>query len=888
WPDGDEIREVGATPETTAKNPSWRHVNWVLRSKGNTQYMGQQAEKRTCCGVILCSACKATVRPQTQKAQWEKQLRQPCPNPNCTLRQLVFVSCDVFVLLARFQRDGKTILHWKHCGTHSHPRPPGGLLSKDQQDAVLAQVARRPDASADALATGSIVPGSVPLGEVHPTLNNPRVARYHVQKAQERLGLSSNKKVVGFSMFEAVEKLEQDVGESFVVASGLVRPSFCCIQTAFMRLVLDEAINDWLQSPLDGPLASRHGFITDGDHTYFNKGILLATCVFNSRCLRWVPILHTWLLKQDTLHHQVHFKQLNASVVAAAGERFDPKMLTGVFDFSQAQRNAHAEEFAATRLHLMPGSALLAPLAKEAQLDMFRTEAMEYQKGCQVHFKTSANRVLKDLSLVPSEFAPLFNSAVETMLSMDTDLDTFNETITELRQSFPRLSGWIDWWIRDSVAPMIFPSRRIMSETLALQVPNTSNPIESQHSLLHHGSGRNHDALTGIHQLWLHVDKLRRQYEAVRGGHAPPNTRLGSDRPLRKSVVYENDGRAPDTRTALAAEDSPDILRRPMSPTSLALQWVTITHDQLFDESTGLRPYISYRFVDNSCYIDSAQELLFRAFSLWSPDSRRILIQQTLPRFSPLWSFFWNYELRIHPCIEHAQTILRTSQLAAQHAISNEWKLYSHGDNGSSSNWIGHSANTISADLATQRHFGVHYSIVGRCQFGHYTTTLISPPIIFLRLWERDIESCRLSLKLPAKAHVDIGDVLAHLTPRQPRHAAGADHNTGTKLTDLPAGLCTHPRCSEPSPLVAVQTQWPSILFIIPETASDDSDTFSARTEPPLRHALEFSIGSKSTLDNVSYQLVGRQLEHRDQAHLVAEVLLSGRTYMYDNLLNSG
>lgn len=194
----------------------------------------------------------------------------------------------------------------------------------------MAQVARRPGASADALSTGTTIPGSVPLGKIADTLNNPRVARYRVNQAQEKLGLTTNKKISGFSIFDAIEKLEAEVGETLVVASAMIRPAFCCIQTDFMRLVLSESVHSWLQSTSDGPLATRHGLITDGDHTFFNKGVLLATCVFNDRCLRWIPVLYTWILKQDTLHHQLHFRQLNTCIVKAAGGNFDPKMLTGV------------------------------------------------------------------------------------------------------------------------------------------------------------------------------------------------------------------------------------------------------------------------------------------------------------------------------------------------------------------------------------------------------------------------------------------------------------------------------------------------------------------------------------------------------------------------------
>lgn len=191
--------------------------------------------------------------------------------------------------------------------------------------------------------------------------------------------------------------------------------------------------------------------------------------------------------------------------------------LIKVFDFSQAQRNAHAEEFAITCLGLISGVSKLAPAAYSAQLEALREEAKEYQKGCQVHFKTSVNRIKQDLSLVTTEFRPLFDSAIETILSLDSNREEFDNAISILRETFPGLKGWIKWWIKDSIAHMIFPACSKMSGDLTSQTPDTSNPVESHHSLLHHGSGKNHDPITGMHQIWLHVNQLKGHYDAIIG-----------------------------------------------------------------------------------------------------------------------------------------------------------------------------------------------------------------------------------------------------------------------------------------------------------------------------------------------------------------------------------
>lgn len=101
-----------------------------------------------------------------------------------------------------------------------------------------------------------------------------------------------------------------------------------------MRLVLEEAVTDWTtpsfaQDP-QSAVVTRHGFVTDGDHSYFRVGTLLATCAFSSRMTSWAPVLYTWVLRLDTEHHRVHFRNLIKAIIVAAGIRFERKMLLNV------------------------------------------------------------------------------------------------------------------------------------------------------------------------------------------------------------------------------------------------------------------------------------------------------------------------------------------------------------------------------------------------------------------------------------------------------------------------------------------------------------------------------------------------------------------------------
>lgn len=149
----------------------------------------------------------------------------------------------------------------------------------------------------------------------------------------------------------------------------------------------------------------------------------------------------------------------------------------------------------------------------------------------------------------------------------------------------------------------------------------------------------------------------------------------------------------------------------------------------------------------------------------------------------------------------------------------------------------------------------------------------------------------------------------------------GADRNIGTRLTELPPVTCNNKRCSEACSLLAIQTVWPEILFIIPETNGDTTDAFLQREPSPTILPTEFTITSQSerqrmfvkevaaassdrkqaqthaakrpsgldiSLAGVTYRLVGRQLFHREDAHFTTQLLLDNRTFTYDDKTNSG
>lgn len=108
-------------------------------------------------------------------------------------------------------------------------------------------------------------------------------------------------------------------------------------------------------------------------------------------------------------------------------------------------------------------------------------------------------------ALVPREKKEKFMEMLYIMTAKSTTPELFQTTIDQIKLMFPHIHGWLEWWLRPTIASMIFPAKSSIDPALAEKVPSTSNPIEAQHSNLHSAVGKDHDALTGVHKLYLHV-----------------------------------------------------------------------------------------------------------------------------------------------------------------------------------------------------------------------------------------------------------------------------------------------------------------------------------------------------------------------------------------------
>lgn len=187
--------------------------------------------------------------------------------------------------------------------------------------------------------------------------------------------------------------------------------------------------------------------------------------------------------------------------------------------------------------------------------------------------------------------------------------------------------------------------------------------------------------------------------------------------------------------------------------------------------------------------------------------------------------------------------------------------------------------------------FAIQHKTIGSCSVGHIRTTFEGNSIPFITLTDHSI---RYAAAIAGESSsLDLGIVLSHLIARHTEDTISG-HNSGTPLADIPLDPCTIGGCiNTTTTLVAIETLWPKVLHIVPETNGETSEAFAQRSNGPLSLPIQFEISSHSTHTkkppgHIRYRMVGRQLYHPHSKHFTAELLLQDTTYSYDDLRNHG
>ncbi|KAJ7939180.1 hypothetical protein B0H13DRAFT_1850915 [Mycena leptocephala] len=220
-----------------------------------------------------------------EERKW-KANKWGCTSRTCSLEQpLLHDECVASSYHYNYARGTETTLVWEHFGDHStHSRPPGGKLSKFEEDEVDLQVLRKHEATAHELRTGDTGPGSTPFPDISPTLANPNAARYALGQSQARLGMVTTSSKGDLALMGGFADLGKRLSTPFIVDASVSGPVYITLQTPSMDGIIRECVESWILDLADGPSAGRHGILVDGDHSFFRVGplIYLVQCIYIS------------------------------------------------------------------------------------------------------------------------------------------------------------------------------------------------------------------------------------------------------------------------------------------------------------------------------------------------------------------------------------------------------------------------------------------------------------------------------------------------------------------------------------------------------------------------------------------------------------------------------
>lgn len=319
-------------------------------------------------------------------------------------------------------------------------------------------------------------------------------------------------------------------------------------------------------------------------------------------------------------------------------------------DFSQAERGGFIRSF--IKFWLM------RPENKRTRQEL-QVAAERLLTGCREHFRAGVIRISKISGVIPPNMRDEFVARALALLDAPSSED-FIALANLLVRDFPKTKSWMNWWIRPSIASMLFESERKMDADLWDSLPADNNAEEAMHWKLYSACGRDHELLEGFYALYAVAVYFERLHAGARGelrhtsrgsnpdhwflegkliryGQAEPwkvvqqkigRTKKSRAKDLAEKKQKKNDGRPPDTSKELLgtkpkpkkAAQSKKVGPPPSSLPETTNAPPTKTSHQNLKSSKSKTPNTSlilsspsYPWDRNSCWLDTSLQLLYVA-----------------------------------------------------------------------------------------------------------------------------------------------------------------------------------------------------------------------------------------------------------------------------------
>ncbi|KAJ3884668.1 hypothetical protein GG344DRAFT_71155, partial [Lentinula edodes] len=413
-------------------------------------------------------------------------------------------------------------------------------------------VDNNPDATPSQLLVGrcTLHGKQKPASDISPVYNNCD----HIAKDRQRV-INGVKYSGGDSFVSGFRDFHHDF-PGFIVHAVFGEINMICLQNEFMRSRLGGGFKCHME-PVNG-------IVSDAAHGFWRgqNSLLITSSIYKAELHCWIPVLFSYSDGASSEHYTHHFL---------------------ILDFSQAEQGGFMAAFVAFWMQ--------QPENERSEDELYRAAEVLLQ-GCEEHFRASVTRIKKIHSVVPVHSETHFEELALGLLSAK-DLGDFYARAEFIQRNFPLSNSWLGWWLRDSVATMLFETHTCMEPDVWNSIPSTTNAQEAQHWKLYSAIGRDHGLLEeggliryGKAEPWKAMINLI--------GRSKP-----SQAPGGRSAKQSSDGQPPDTKKDL-------LSKIPKTPKKAKESQSTHRKNPVIGPA-------SYCWDNMSCWADLAWDILYRS-----------------------------------------------------------------------------------------------------------------------------------------------------------------------------------------------------------------------------------------------------------------------------------
>jgi hypothetical protein len=398
YPDGALAYSVDLTQHGITREEA-SHVGWATYTWYGRHSQDHVLTKKICLGIFACPSpgCEFIRRPRLPMGRSKNEVGRPPKNPDCIHHKVALLLLPCKCNMTFLTHNNTTLI--THEGIHAHPQPhpirPNALARRK----LVSIVQVNQEAKIQSLLAGTST--RPPITEIHMAyLNSRRVGR--IRKKVTQGNTSSSK-----SAFGAICSIEKKMKQEFIGSNSVaLNNGHICIATVFMRdqLLLRE-------SPFQTDTIE--GFIVDAECPGAN---LTMTSGYCSLLRRTIPLFVTILMGKSKRDYALHFSALFKAM----------RMSTNIRDWYESRSRSIEEGAPSSTPVSFPGNtsdfseaerlgfenALRAHCSYEGKLSMDR-----FYRCCQVHYKRSVLRLMKNSRIVPPKQREVFYKKATGLLN---------------------------------------------------------------------------------------------------------------------------------------------------------------------------------------------------------------------------------------------------------------------------------------------------------------------------------------------------------------------------------------------------------------------------------------------------------------------------------------